>query len=362
MGHPRSKYRQLLGVILVPTLLTACAFNPAVPFSQTLEPLTFEPKNALGITDGRGRFREIFCATMEDHGESLPDYQSCDEALTRVGVEPAPTSLAVNLGNSSTEPLAVMVPGLGYTCVKSWLDHDQSTVDHLATHGFEAMLAEVNGIASSSHNAQQLAEFIEALPADQAEQPLILLGYSKGAPDILEFLVRFPALASRVMAMVSYAGAVGGSPLAEGASDKLLGLLAIVPGADCENDEPGALDSLRPATRKQWMAENPLPGHIRYYSVVSFPDPERISRVLERSYRKLAKMKDARNDSQLVFYDQVVPNSTVLAFANADHWAMSVPIARQHEIVEALFADENEFPREIMFEAILRYIEEDRAH
>jgi hypothetical protein len=50
-----------------------------------------------------------------------------------------------------------------------------------------------------------------------------------------------------------------------------------------------------------------------------------------------------------------------LGFFNADHWAMSVPIARQHEVSQAIFADENDFPREIALEAILRFIEEDLA-
>jgi hypothetical protein len=38
-----------------------------------------------------------------------------------------------------------------------------------------------------------------------------------------------------------------------------------------------------------------------------------------------------------------------------------VPIARQHAITQAVFADQNDFPREIALEAILRYIEEDLA-
>jgi hypothetical protein len=72
-------------------------------------------------------------------------------------------------------------------------------------------------------------------------------------------------------------------------------------------------------------------------------------------------LKDARNDSQVVLYDQVIPASAVLRFFNTDHWTMSVPIARQHKITQAVFTDQNDFPREIALEAILRYIEEDLA-
>ena len=93
--------------------------------------------------------------------------------------------------------------------------------------------------------------------------------------------------------------------------------------------------------------------------MVSFPDPENISNGLQRFHRQLGALKDARNDSQVVFYDQVIPGSTILGFFNADHWAMSVPIASQHEVSQAIFADENDFPREIALEAILRFIEED---
>ena len=113
------------------------------------------------------------------------------------------------------------------------------------------------------------------------------------------------------------------------------------------------------AVRKAWLADNTLPEHIRYYSVIAFPDRENISNGLQRFHRKLGELKDGRNDSQVVFYDQVIPGSTILGFFNADHWAMSVPIARQHEITQAVFADQNDFPREIALEAILRYIEED---
>ena len=110
-----------------------------------------------------------------------------------------------------------------------------------------------------------------------------------------------------------------------------------------------------------WFAKNTLPEHIRYYSVIAFPDPENISNALQRFHRQLGELKDARNDSQVVFYDQVIPGSTVLEFFNADHWAISVPIARQHEITQAVFADQNDFPREIVLEDILRCIEEDLA-
>jgi hypothetical protein len=76
------------------------------------------------------------------------------------------------------------------------------------------------------------------------------------------------------------------------------------------------------------------------------------------SYRRLAQI-DGRNDSQMVFYDQVIPGSKLLAYANADHWALAVPIARSHATIGSLLVTQNAYPREALVEAVMRYVEED---
>ena len=347
------------GLGLAISLLSACSSQPQVPFSYSLAPLSFEPGNTYNVSDGRARFREIFCAANEDHGESLPDFRPCDDALVRFEDEPPPTGEPVSLGVSSAGLMGKMVPGLAYSCIKPWLHHDNSAPNHVATLGYETGFIQVEGIASSETNATLIADYIASLGPEHTERPLILFGYSKGVPDIFAFLAAYPELTAQVAAVVSYAGAVWGSPLADTANEKQLRWLTYIPGAECEKQDSKALETLSPANRKAWFADNALPEHIRYYSVIAFPDPENISNGLQRFHRKLGELKDGRNDSQVVFYDQVIPGSTILGFFNADHWAMSVPIARQHEITQAVFADQNDFPREIALEAILRYIEED---
>ena len=356
---PPQRLGGVAGLFVLGAVLVACSSQPQIPFSYSLEPLSFEPGNTYNVTDGRARFREIFCAANEDHGTALPDYTPCEEALVRFDDEPEPTGLPVDLGPSSTNLLGKMVPGLAYSCVKAWLHHDNSAPNHVATLGYETGFIQVEGIASSETNADLIAEYVAGLGSEYDERPLILFGYSKGLPDIFAFLVQYPELTHRVAAVVSYAGAVWGSPLADEADEKQLRWLTLIPGAECEKKDSKALETLSPANRGAWFAEHILPEHIRYYSVVSFPDPENISNGLQHSHKKLGALKDGRNDSQLVFYDQVIPGSTILGFFNADHWAMSVPIARQHEVSQAIFADQNDFPREIALQAILRFIEED---
>ena len=354
----RARARRVLAYFSL-LILGACSSQPQVPFSYTLEPLSFEPGNTYNVTDGRARFREIFCAANEDHGESLPDYRPCEEALVRFDDELPPTGEPVDLGPTSTQMVAKMVPGLAYSCIKAWLHHDNSAPNHVATLGYETGFIQVEGIASSETNADLIAEYVLSLGPEYDERPLVLVGYSKGLPDIFAFLVQYPELTHRVAAVVSYAGAVWGSPLADEADEKQLRWLTLIPGAECEKKDSKALETLSPANRTAWFAEHTLPQHIRYYSIIAFPDPDNISNGLQYSHKKLGSLRDSRNDSQLVFYDQVIPGSTVLGFFNADHWAMSVPIARQHEVSQAIFADQNDFPREIALEAILRFIEED---
>jgi hypothetical protein len=72
-------------------------------------------------------------------------------------------------------------------------------------------------------------------------------------------------------------------------------------------------------------------------------------------------MIDGRNDSQMIFYDQVIPGSTLVGYVNADHWAIALPIARAHDTIASLFVTESAYPREALAEALLRFVEEDLA-
>jgi len=341
-------------------LCVACATKPLAPYSTDTPPLVLIPASEAGIQDKRARFREIYCAVLEVHGTELADYRTCEDALTRVGIEPAGTGAPVDLGRSKRHLVAVVVPGVGYDCFKPWLNPPSTVVIHLQQSGYDAIMLDVDGLSSSANNARQIRDAILAMQSPAGPSRLVLIGYSKGAPDILEAVVAYPEIRRRVAAVVSAAGAVGGSPLANDAEQFQADMLRHVPGATCTSGDGGAVQSLRPATRKGWLAQNPLPRELRYYSLVTFPQPERISSILKSSYEKLSRV-DTRNDSQMIFYDQVVPGSVLLGYVNADHWALAVPIARSHPMIGSLFVTQNAYPREALTEAILRFVEEDLA-
>jgi len=337
--------------------LSACSSPPLVPFTKDTPPLMLVSAQEAGVKDERARFREIYCAVLETRAQVLPDYRPCEKALTRVGAEPAPTGKPVDLGPSRRHLIVGLVPGFGWECFSAWLNVTGSVTSYLAQFGYDARLIEVGGLAGTEENARRIRDAVLAMPVTAGERRLVLIGYSKGAPDLLEAIVSYPEIRPYLAAVISAAGAVRGSPLANGAKESQADLLQHFPGARCKSDEK-AVASMRTDVRQTWLAQHPLPRDVSYYSLVTYPDPEHISRMLHGSYEKLSKV-DARNDSQLIFYDEVIPGSTLLGYLNADHWAVAVPIDRSHPWVTSMFVTENAYPREALLEALLRFVEED---
>jgi hypothetical protein len=340
--------------------LTACISKPLIAYSTDTPPLALVPAERAGIIDRRARFREIYCAVLEAHGPKLPDYRPCEEAMTRVGSEPPGEGQPVDLGPSKRNLIAAVVPGIGYECIEPWLNPMGSTAELVRPFGYEVTSIKVDALSGTENNARQIRDALMAMPEEAGPPRLVLIGYSKGAPDILQALVSYPEIRPRVAAVVSAAGAVGGSPLANNSEQYQADLMRHFPGATCAPGDGGGVASLRTTERRSWLAQNPLPTGLRYYSLVTFPQPERISSILKSSYRKLAKI-DGRNDSQVIFYDEVIPAGTLMGYVNADHWAIALPIARSHPKIGSWFVTQNAYPREALLEAMLRFIEEDLA-
>ncbi|HSC27276.1 MAG TPA: hypothetical protein VLD67_08380 [Vicinamibacterales bacterium] len=332
--------------------LGACATTSPPPVDR------YAVEVPIGVTDARGRFREIYCAVLQHEGDGLPDSRPCADALTPVSDEPPITGRPVSLGPSRRRLAAAVVAGVGYSCFAKWLDPPGTVAAHLQKHQYDQFLIEVDALSGIEKNAKQIRDAILAMPEEPGPPRLVLVGYSKGAPDIFEAIVRYPEIHGRIAAIVSVAGAVGGSALANDAEQEKAAMLRHWPGAACDEGDGGAVESLRPAVREVWMAQNPLPRALRYYSLVTLPTPERVSRIIAKSYRKLGEI-DWRNDSQVIYSDQIIPGSTLLGFLNADHWAIAVPVSRSHPVISRSLVNRNDYPREALLEAVLRFVEED---
>ena len=118
--------------------------------------------------------------------------------------------------------------------------------------------------------------------------------------------------------------------------------------------------SLRRQNLLPWLATNPLPAHVRTFSLGSFTDRPHIARLLRVTYDMLAQI-DPRNDGQLIFSDQIVPGSALLGYVNADHWAVAMALEERRSFWMGHPGRERAFPRAVLFEAILRFVGESLA-
>jgi hypothetical protein len=223
-------------------------------------------------------------------------------------------------------------------------------------HRFSTVV--VGGRSSAEHNAAQIAAYLEEHHSD-ADRELIMIGYSKGTTDILQFLVDYPAHAEAVDAVVSIAGAVYGSPLADFFDGPYHLLFSHLPMNLCGKGDNGVVHSLRTDLRSQWLEDNALPGNIKYYSMAAFTTRDRLARALVPSWEMLLDHGD-RNDGQLLPADAIIPGSTVLGYLNADHWAVAMEIEKELEFwAHREFTPA--FPHAALLQAILDQVGADLA-
>jgi hypothetical protein len=341
--------------LLLAALLAACA--PRAPELRigSAPPSILLPTARATVTDGRGRYREIYCAVRAERGTTLPFDRPCENsaALWQLPGEGPPTGLPVALGRSSAGYTVVMVPGLLAECLASQSTAFADARANLEAQGYRTGYIQTRGRQSSEINAAIIRDAIRAMPPDAR---IILVTHSKGTVDSLVALSVYPELADKVVTLVSVAGAVDGSPLADIVPNWVAELGASMQIAECpRGNGVEAVDDLRRAERLSWLATHAWPASVHTYSLVAVAGPDDISAVLRPFYRKLAGT-DPATDGLLIASDAVVPGSTLLGYANADHLAVAMPFSG---LIAATLITRNDYPRAVLLEAAIRYVEED---
>ena len=340
---------------LTASLLSGCASLP------TGDGLVHAPGPHAGLAaadalaDGRARFRDIFCNVLAQDppvGERLP----CTDWLWRLDDErPATTS---PLPDADFTPQVYLVGGAFSECLGEEAKPFRLAAPRLRDKGYRIATIVVSGRSGVEFNARQIAERL-AEPPPGEDGRVVLVGYSKGINDILEFLATYPDVASRVDSVVSVAGAVGGSPLAAQMAGTYDVLLHGIPSSRCPPGDGQVIESLRPESRREWLARHELPGSVRYYSLAAFTNRDRIARILYPAW-KLLLAHDSRNDGQLLARDALIPGSVLLGYLHADHWLAVIDVESVHPVLGAR-DDPTPFPREALLEAILLQVAEDRG-
>ncbi len=161
--------RRISGAVLFSiALLAACAPRPPELRIAAIPPAILLPTTRAAITDGRGRFREIYCAVRADHGAQLPFDRPCDTsaALWRLPGEPPPSGRPVALTASSAGLTVVMVPGLLAECLASKSTVFGDARADLQAQGYRTGYIQTRGRQASEINAGIIRDAIRAMPAD----------------------------------------------------------------------------------------------------------------------------------------------------------------------------------------------------
>jgi hypothetical protein len=253
----------------------------------------------------------------------------------------------------------VLVTGAFSECVGAASRPFAAGAARLRAAGASVRTIVVSGRSGTAYNGRQIAEAIAASPID-GERTLILIGYSKGGLDILRFLVDFPELAARVDAVVAVASPVFGTPLADLAAPAYARLAAKMPNDKCPPGDGEVIASLTPGVATRWLEENPLPAGVHYYSLVAFTTREHVGRALAPFWKHLGGTA-VRNDGQVVATGAVIPGSTLLGYANADHWGIAQTIETDHPVLAGR-PDPTLFPLEQLFVSIVTFVADDLEH
>jgi len=342
---------QVTGSALLLVSVSACT-PPLTHYRTDVPALQLSVLGQPPASDGRVRFREIYCGVLSSEPSSSTT--NCGEALVRLSDEPPARSSQAPLPAFDPSMHILFVGGAFGECFRDIASPFPADFAKLSGLGYRMRLVSVDGRSSSTRNAGQIADAVREEQVGPGEK-LVLMGYSKGTPDILEFLVRNPELATRVDAVVSFAGAVNGSPLGEAYA----GLYAMVAGIDlksCGPGDHGVLDSLRVKVRTQWLARHRLPANVRYFSVSSFTESDQTARLMFITKGDLNRV-EALNDGQTIFYDQLVPGSVLLGYAHGDHWAVVLPLQEKWPYWGGNSA-KTHYPRDLLFEAVVLYVGE----
>jgi hypothetical protein len=226
-------------------------------------------------------------------------------------------------------------------------------------YGLRILRVNVHPARSCEANVKDLRDTIErglgqtadGSPITEATaippKDVFLLCYSKGAPDVLELLVRHPELRDRVRCVVNWAGAVGGSYIGDGIYDTVkdikvpLGrigepittilkmfapvvrLEGVIPRLD-EYDIMAALRDMSPATRAAFMAEHSAlldSLSVPFFNLTGATTLPEVPYFRAGSKKELDRY-DINNDMQLIQEQAKIslPTATDLAMFKAHHW------------------------------------------
>lgn len=294
-------------------------------------------------------FSNLFCsvlATNPDGGE----WQGCEEYME------TPATAKAELKPINRDYRIVVVPGIFSSCAKDAPAFERGRAYLKDKHQLDAELLSVPN-NSSEDNAKAIAKYLRE-QWSKNKKKFILVGYSKGTPDIQVALATEPDIRPMVAAFVSVAGASGGSPVADSLPGRLSGMLGKINGkGGCEGDLSDGFKSLAQEVRRQFLAKYPNT-YVPTYSVPAVADKDKVSKAMMQAWTMMNSFAP-RNDAQLAEEDATIPGSKYLGAARSDHFALALPLENMQGGALKSMLDKNTYPRAALLEALVRFVLDD---
>jgi pimeloyl-ACP methyl ester carboxylesterase len=338
----RNLSRVMLLVALTAT--TGCAW--ARPVRYPIEPglnVSFTPSERAASD----RYAEMFCSVLE--AEFASAWESCDTYVRMAAPHLARPLAAIPDGWT-----LLRIGGFGAQCVAATVETFADAGTHLETHGLVQYHMPVGAFDTSERNAERIRDFVVKLGSDR----LVVVAHSKGAADMMVALTMYPRELKGVRALITVAGAVGGSYLVDPLEDlnrdliNRLDLPTCLPPARTQG--ANAIDSMRRTNRQKFLADHERLT-VPAFSISAVSTRDGTSTILRGLWDRVAPYAQEQ-DSHIVEREQIVPGGVFLGRALGDHWAVAFPFDPNPNVKpSALRAiDKNRFPREALIEAAVR--------
>lgn len=364
--------RRALGYVLLAGALIGCAPGHLLSYRSNLPPTVNLPLALAGVDDQRSEFAALFAVELAAVGPGASaDVDDWLHGVAGVAVAAHNDQWHRPFAARASSTSVILVPGLFGDCLGPYavpfgdgVNYPEGSSANAAYARFDDLgllamrLAVLPGRASSVANGVRLAAQIRAEAARPGVKRIVLVGYSKGVADALnalEVLQREGGMPPQVLALVSVAGTVMGTPVADHFESLYAALSPRFTPLECTQSEGGDVTSVTRHERVAWLAEHGLPQGIAYHSIVAFMPRAEMAPALRIPARMLEAI-DPRNDGQVLAADAILPGGSLLAEVRADHWSVALPRAAHPNLAMRAMSSGAPFPQEALLRATLIWV------
>lgn len=293
-------------------------------------------------------FGDVFCSVLKQNNPCGGQWGACSRYLDAPGREDVKLAPIVN------KYRVLIIPGILSSCVYD-SPAFQEGQQALKAQGIDVDLLQVPNDSSES-NAKMIAQYLHEHSTSDSRK-YILVGYSKGGPDIQVALAQEDGVADKVAAFVTVAGASGGSPVADLLPAITEKYMHSVPLKSCQGDLSSGFKSLQRKARQAFLTAHPT-SPVPTYSLIAKSDQSTTSKSLLQTWRVLSSYGSAE-DGQLLRDDAIVPGAKFLGAALADHFAVALPFDKSPDAAIRTGMDKAAYPRAALLESLVRSVIKD---